>query len=689
MTQSVPKSIALVDFSHMLVVNFKGRANDSGPNDAGQATIDQLQAVAATVEKVVVCLDKKPYWRTGIYPDYKKGRVREPELVAIWSWTMERLAAYGFQMAHAPGEEADDVAATLAAAYAGLGCKDVRIVTQDKDVAQCISDSVKVYAPIQGKSGEFEIRDAAWLLEKYEVAPKDFALLLAIMGDTSDFIPGIKGLGQKIGAKLINNYKTLQGMAEACVRAVESSAIDGKLPAFWKNYAAGMAQLPTWLKLTTLNTGAQLNKTPLELLETLPQQLLVQEQELPGAELDAVNDLSEEEAEDLAALDRDLAAQEMTADEPWRESQPPTAEELQEEAEAMTDATGAPAMVEDAQTKRQRVADLVQSNPGTDAKTRANRELCLEAADRIISRAPHMAQYINDNAKGPIIGKDPGADAALEKLAAENARQATLKAADQSIGQPVPKSAAELRQQRAVAMSPKAAPAAASPAPATAAASTAETAAPSDGAGVANVVPPTQGPPKPAPGPRKGDEIPAPEALARVPVAPPSWALAAQPATAKETLAIASVLWNSKFYSGFKSERGVFAVMALGRELGLGFAESLESFHIVQERPFPKAKWILSRMQQHPDCVWCIVTHADDKSATIKMQHKRYPEVLSFTYTIEMAEQAGYTTGANRHNWDKNRRGMLRARAISTACGDWTPGAVFAMHSAEEEGDRE
>jgi 5'-3' exonuclease len=653
MTQPIPKSIALVDFSHMLVVNFKGRANDAGPNDAGQATINQLYSIANTVERVVVCLDKKPYWRTGIFPDYKKGRVREPELVNIWSWTMERLAADGFQMAHAAGEEADDVAATLAAAYAGLGCTDVRIVTQDKDVAQCITDSVRVYAPIQGKSGEFEIRDAAWLASKYEVTPANFALLLAIMGDTSDNIPGIKGLGQKIGAKLINNYHTPKGMAEACVRAVEAANIDGKLPDFWKKYADGMAQLPTWLRLTTLNTKAELNKPPLELLEKLPATKLVEESDLPGDEL------TEEEAEALAELDKD----EMPADEAW--SNGPTAEELAAEAAVMADATGAPAMVTD-NLRRERVADNIQES---DPKLRKDRAAALALADRVIS-PPKAA---------PIIGKDPGADAALQKLGEENAAHAQQT-----------KSAAQLRQERAAAMGPKA-PASVPPPSASPADAAASPASPPTG-GAAGVVPSTQGPPKPAPGakpPRAGDEIPEEEALARVPVAAPNWALAAQPMSANAMLAIAKVLFNSRLFADFGSERGVFAVMALGRELGLGYAESLESFFIVKNRPFPKAKWILSRMQKHPDCEWCVITAADEKAATIKAKHKKFPDILSITYTIEMAEQAGHTTGPNRHNWEKNTRSMLRARAISAGCGDWFPGATFAMHSVEEALDNE
>src|SRR5690606_13192248 len=156
----------------------------------------------------------------------------------------------------------------------------------------------------------------------------------------------------------------------------------------------------------------------------------------------------------------------------------------------------------------------------------------------------------------------------------------------------------------------------------------------------------------------------------------PNWALAAQPSTAKEMLAIAGVLFNSRMYSQFGSERGVFAIMALGRELGMGYAEALEAFHNVKDRPCPKAKWLLARMQKHPDCEWIMITHADEKSATIKTRHRKVDDVMSLTFTIERAISAGFVSGPNRHNWEKIPRNMLRARVITEAYGDWYPGAA-------------
>ena len=318
----------------------------------------------------------------------------------------------------------------------------------------------------------------------------------------------------------------------------------------------------------------------------------------------------------------------------------------------MTDASGASAMVTRAEEAAARVLEENRARQAARiAERTARAEQSIKESYPSEKNAEALAGAVVNpgtlddviSKPKPIIGKDPKAEAKLAELKRENE-------------------------------SPKAVPSVSPPA----ATATPPTAAP---AAAASVVPATQGPAK---APRQGDEI---QSLARVPVAAPNWALSAQPSSASEMLQIAKTLFNSRFYSQFGSERGVFAVMAMGRELDMGYAEALEAFHIVKDRPFPKAKWLLARMQQHPDCEWCLITYADEKSATIKTKHKRFPDVLEFTYTIEMATAAGHTTGANKHNWEKNRRSMLRARAISGGHGDWYPGAAFGMHPEEVERD--
>jgi 5'-3' exonuclease len=137
MSPPIPESIALVDFFHMLTVNFKAYAaaptDDARPNAAGFRTLEQLAAVRTSCGHVVVCMDSPPYWRKKLYPDYKGKRAeREPEWKAVVDWTLERVRLGGYNIAQATGEEADDVAATLARVYSQeYGCTDVRIVGAD------------------------------------------------------------------------------------------------------------------------------------------------------------------------------------------------------------------------------------------------------------------------------------------------------------------------------------------------------------------------------------------------------------------------------------------------------------------------------------------------------------------------------------------------------------------------------
>lgn len=659
---STPATIALVDFSNLLVRNYKAMANDAGPNDAGQVTLNQLAEIRQMCETVVVCMDSPPYLRKQIYPEYKGKRERDEQLEVVRAWTVERLKKDGYQIARSPGHEADDVIAMLATEYPNYGCHDVRVFGNDKDACQLVSDVVRIFVP-KGR-GEYEIRDAAWVKQKYGVEPRDMALFQAICGDKSDGIPGIAGIGDKGAAKLITQFKDPVGMATACTRAVEESQKEGAKPlaAFWRNYAAGMASLPKWIQLTTLNTRCETERYPLEYLERLEPQPLVEEDELS-------DDLGDDPTDEV---DWEFIA-EATA-----------AKEREELAKALP--VGRPACDH----------KFVDSNTCGKCGVHVN---ALRAADAAEREARHDPSKM-------VIGKDPKADEALRELAAKTAPAVSSGSPSStpsngsvhvaqgqtiSLGSPPAHSGAGISASPQPAATPPAAAPSTSSRPSEtadpkAAHSTSAEASPGPAASPAtasssHVVPPTQGPQK------RGDIIRSPEVTDIAIVQPPSWALATQPRTAKEMLDIAAVLYNSRFYSQFGNYRGVYSVMSLGRELGMGYAESLEAFHIVKEKPYPKAKWILSRCQKHPDFEWFIVAESTAERAVIKAKHKRLSEVLVFEYTIQEAEQQGHTTGPNRDNWKKSPRSMLRARAITGAAGEWCPGAAYAMPSAEEAED--
>ena len=113
-----------------------------------------------------------------------------------------------------PGYEADDVLGTLATQAEKEGYK-VSLVSGDRDMLQLASDNIKIRIPKTKATGT-EIEDylAIDVLEKYNVTPKQFIDLKGLMGDTSDNIPGIPGVGEKTATKLITEYKSIENLYE-------------------------------------------------------------------------------------------------------------------------------------------------------------------------------------------------------------------------------------------------------------------------------------------------------------------------------------------------------------------------------------------------------------------------------------------------------------------------------------------
>lgn len=150
-----------------------------------------------------------PNRRKLIQPDYKANRVQTPEeLLLQLPIAIEWINKMGFVSVSFEGYEADDTIASLAHWGKAQGLK-VRIISHDKDLYQLIDDSIFLYDPIKKK----EIY-ALECFEKWGVYPKDFIHFQALLGDASDNISGIKGIGQKTAQKLINHYHTLEALYE-------------------------------------------------------------------------------------------------------------------------------------------------------------------------------------------------------------------------------------------------------------------------------------------------------------------------------------------------------------------------------------------------------------------------------------------------------------------------------------------
>ena len=240
------QSIALVDLSYLFKRNYMAQARDAKPGEAAQRTLDEIQGVRESVEHVIICCDAPPYRRKDIDPNYKAQRERPDEAeVSQKKWLIDRIDKAGYQIAKVKGYEADDVIHTLCKRY--WWCEDVRIIASDKDCAQCVTESCRMFVPPVGERPA-EIRGPKEIVAKYGVAPVDMGLWLALTGDTGDNIPGVPGVGPKKATQLITDCKSLTGIAEALAMSRE----DDKPSAMWKSLAAHWDQLVASLKLTTL-----------------------------------------------------------------------------------------------------------------------------------------------------------------------------------------------------------------------------------------------------------------------------------------------------------------------------------------------------------------------------------------------------------------------------------------------------
>ncbi len=159
-------------------------------------------------------------FRTAIYPAYKSTREKlDQELQAEFDRSLERveqvLAAFRVPVIAVPGYEADDVIGTLARLGVEQGCQVV-IVSGDKDFYQLIRPGVVLLNP--GRGGPAAV-DEQWVdesnaAERLGVPPGQVADYLALVGDSSDNVPGVKGIGSKGAAELLGQYGSLAALLE-------------------------------------------------------------------------------------------------------------------------------------------------------------------------------------------------------------------------------------------------------------------------------------------------------------------------------------------------------------------------------------------------------------------------------------------------------------------------------------------
>ena len=158
---------------------------------------------------IVFALDTKgDTFRNEMYPAYKANRDKAPEdLTKQLPVAIDWIEEMGFAHLSREGFEADDVIATVTKFAKAQNIK-VRIVSHDKDLYQMIEDGkVEMYDAVKRK-----VINEQSCMDKFGVMPKDFINFQAILGDSSDNIVGVKGIGKVGASKLINKYQTLEAI---------------------------------------------------------------------------------------------------------------------------------------------------------------------------------------------------------------------------------------------------------------------------------------------------------------------------------------------------------------------------------------------------------------------------------------------------------------------------------------------
>lgn len=162
---------------------------------------------------IAVSFDVGETFRDAIFDDYKATREKMPDALEIQIQRIhDVLAAFNIPILEVEGYEADDVLGTVARLAAAQGVETL-IVTGDKDLLQLVDENTLVQLP-GGRTGEITVYDEAMVREKMGIDPVQIVDYKALVGDTSDNIPGVPGVGDKTATSLLNKWGTLEAIYE-------------------------------------------------------------------------------------------------------------------------------------------------------------------------------------------------------------------------------------------------------------------------------------------------------------------------------------------------------------------------------------------------------------------------------------------------------------------------------------------
>ncbi len=223
MSASQKPTLLLIDGHSLAFRAFYALNPDSFKNQAGQHTnavhgfISMLLTLLENEKPTHVCVTfdvSRESFRTKEYPEYKGTRGETPEeFIGQTELLVEALAAMRITSVSRDGYEADDLIASLARQGEQAGF-DVLIVSGDRDTFQLISDQTTILYPVKGVLNLARMDNQA-VLDKYGVTAKQYQDLAALVGETSDNLPGVAGVGPKTAAKWLQSYGDLQSILDS------------------------------------------------------------------------------------------------------------------------------------------------------------------------------------------------------------------------------------------------------------------------------------------------------------------------------------------------------------------------------------------------------------------------------------------------------------------------------------------
>ena len=284
----------------------------------GMANIILKQTDTLSPDHVAVAFDvKAPTFRHEASADYKATRKGMPEELAVQlPYAKELCAALGFTVIEKAGYEADDILGTLSREAEGAGVH-VYLLTGDKDSLQLITDGISVMLVSTGSTTEYT---PSVFFEKYGVTPAQFVDVKALMGDSSDNIPGVAGIGEKTALKLIAEYGDLDRLyegyeASGLTAGVKNKLAAGKESAYTSRFLAKIiTDAPIGITLEDTAWGGADKEKLLPLLNrlelfSLSERLLTEEESVAQTEICEYTDSGEVKRDTLygVALDGEFA----------------------------------------------------------------------------------------------------------------------------------------------------------------------------------------------------------------------------------------------------------------------------------------------------------------------------------------------------------------------------------------------